>query len=90
MVKYSIQYQFVLARVWEHLLGLHLFVQKNYEKALRIRKILGGGMRQSGYLAAAAIYGIENNWDKLKEDHRKAKELSKILIKVKGIKDLSS
>ena len=38
-------------------------------------------MRQSGYLAAAAIYGIENNWEKLKEDHRKAKELSKILIK---------
>ena len=38
--------------------------KKNYEKALRIRKILGGGMRQSGYLAAAAIYGIENNWNK--------------------------
>ena len=62
--------------------------KKNYEKALRIRKILGGGMRQSGYLAAAAIYGIENNWDKLKEDHRKAKELSKILIKVRGVKKI--
>ena len=62
--------------------------KKNYEKALRIRKILGGGMRQSGYLAAAAIYGIENNWEKLKEDHRKAKELSKILIKVRGVKNI--
>mgnify|MGYP002701278905 CR=1 FL=1 len=54
--------------------------KKNYEKALRIRKILGGGMRQSGYLAAAAIYGIENNWKKLQEDHKKAKELSKVLL----------
>ena len=45
-------------------------------------------MRQSGYLAAAAIYGIENNWEKLKEDHRKAKELSKILIKVRGVKNI--
>ena len=62
--------------------------QKNYEKALRIRKILGGGMRQSGYLAAAAIYGIENNWKKLQEDHKKAKDLSKSLAKVKGIKKI--
>ena len=62
--------------------------QKNYEKALRIRKILGGGMRQSGYLAAAAIYGIENNWRKLQEDHKKARELSKTLMNVKGIKKI--
>ena len=62
--------------------------KKNYEKALRIRKILGGGMRQSGYLAAAAIYGIENNWKKLQEDHKKAKDLSKVLLKVKGVKKI--
>ena len=62
--------------------------QKNYEKALRIRKILGGGMRQSGYLAAAAIYGIENNWKKLQEDHKKARDLSKSLMKLKGIKKI--
>ena len=45
-------------------------------------------MRQSGYLAAAAIYGIENNWKKLQEDHKKAKDLSKVLLKVKGVKKI--
>ena len=45
------------------------------EKALRIRKVLGGGMRQAGYLAAAGLYALENNIERLKEDHRKAREL---------------
>ncbi len=44
-------------------------------KALRIRKILGGGMRQAGYLAAAGIYALENNIERLEEDHKKAKEI---------------
>lgn len=49
------------------------------EKAFRIRKVLGGGMRQAGFLAAAAIYGIDNHWETLAEDHRKAKELRDVL-----------
>jgi len=49
------------------------------EKALRIRKLFGGGMRQAGYLAAAAIYALDNNVERLAEDHQKAKELSKTL-----------
>ncbi len=48
-------------------------------RALRIRKILGGGMRQVGYLAAAAIYALDNNLERLAEDHRRAKELAKVL-----------
>jgi len=44
-------------------------------KARRIRKVMGGGMRQVGFLAAAAIYAVENNVQRLKEDHRRAKEL---------------
>lgn len=44
--------------------------------ALRIRKILGGAMRQVGYLAAAGLYAIKNNIDRLNEDHRRAKELA--------------
>jgi len=48
-------------------------------KALRIRKLLGGGMRQAGYLAAAAIYALDNNVERLAEDHKKAKELAKTL-----------
>jgi len=48
-------------------------------KALRIRKLFGGGMRQAGYLAAAAIYALDNNIERLAEDHKKAKELSEVL-----------
>lgn len=45
------------------------------KKALRIRKIFGGNMRQSGYLAAAGIYALQNNINRLEDDHRRAKEL---------------
>lgn len=48
-------------------------------KARRIRKVFGGGMRQVGFLAAAAIYAIDNNISGLKEDHRRAKELGFLL-----------
>ena len=44
-------------------------------RALRIRKIFGGNLRQSGYLAAAGIYALQNNINRLEEDHRRAKEL---------------
>jgi len=50
------------------------------KKAIRIRKILGGAMRQSGYLAAAAIFALDNNIKRLKEDHIKAKEIGKELV----------
>jgi len=48
-------------------------------KALRIRKLFGGGMRQAGYLASAAIYALDNNVNRLTEDHKKAKKLSEVL-----------
>jgi len=49
------------------------------EEAIRIRKILGGGMRQSGYLAAAGIYALENNLERLGDDHYRARELGELL-----------
>lgn len=49
------------------------------KRALRIRKILGGGMRQVGYLAAAGIYALQNNVNRLVDDHRRAKELGSVL-----------
>ena len=55
-------------------------------KALRIRKVLGGGMRQSGYLASAAIFAIENQFDDLKNDHIKAKEIESVLKNLNFIK----
>lgn len=48
-------------------------------RALRIRKILGGGMRQVGYLAAAGIYALQNNVNRLVDDHQRAKELGEVL-----------
>ena len=48
-------------------------------KALRIRKVFGGGMRQAGYLAAAGIFALNNNIDDLKKDHVKAKEIGETL-----------
>lgn len=49
------------------------------KKARRIRKILGGGMRQTGYLAAAGLYALQNNVTRLKEDHLLAQEIGKLL-----------
>jgi len=55
------------------------------KRALRIRKIFGGGMRQAGYLAAAGIYALDNNIERLQEDHRRAKELGLILQKLNWV-----
>ena len=51
-------------------------------KALRIRKLLGGAMRQVGFLAAAGIYALDNHIDRLEEDHKKAQEIGEILESV--------
>ncbi len=51
----------------------------------RIRKMLGGGMRQAGILAAAGLYAIENNFDRLAEDHGNAKILAEALAEIPGI-----
>lgn len=48
-------------------------------KALRLRKLLGGGMRQVGFLAAAANYAIDNHVNRLADDHKKANEIAKVL-----------
>jgi threonine aldolase len=45
-------------------------------KARRVRKVFGGGMRQAGYLAAAGIYALDNNINRLKDDHKRAKQLA--------------
>lgn len=55
---------------------------KTIKKALRIRKILGGGMRQAGYLAAAGLYALDHHVARLEDDHRRAKELAQILVQL--------
>jgi threonine aldolase len=47
--------------------------------ARRVRKALGGGMRQAGYLAAACIYALDHHVARLKEDHVRAREIGNML-----------
>jgi len=54
-------------------------------KALPIRKIFGGNLRQSGYLAAAGIYALQNNINRLEDDHNRAKELGNTLQKLSWV-----
>jgi threonine aldolase len=58
---------------------------KMRERAHRFRKMLGGGMRQVGILAAAAIYALENNFERLEEDHINARRLAENLADLKGM-----
>jgi threonine aldolase len=53
--------------------------------ARRIRKVFGGGMRQAGYLAAAGIYALDNNVNRLKEDHTRAKRLAETMSRLNYI-----
>ncbi len=57
------------------LIGSNNFIKK----ARRIRKAFGGGMRQAGFIAAAGIYALENNIDRLKTDHEHAQTLAESL-----------
>jgi threonine aldolase len=57
------------------LLGTTDFIKK----ARRVRKVFGGGMRQAGFLAAAGIYALDNNINRLTEDHKRAKHIETIL-----------
>jgi threonine aldolase len=59
------------APVGSLLLGTKDFIKK----ARRVRKVFGGGMRQAGFLAAAGIYALDHNIERLKEDHRRAQHI---------------
>ncbi|ETL80847.1 hypothetical protein L917_18707 [Phytophthora nicotianae] len=54
-------------------------------QAKRLRKSLGGGLRQSGVVAAGALYGLEHQFDRLAEDHENAKTLAHGLSTIPGI-----
>lgn len=65
-----------------------LGTKEHIAKALRIRKLFGGAMRQIGYLAAAGIYALDNHIDRLAEDHSKAKVLGEALKKCEFVKSV--
>lgn len=58
-------------------------------RAHRWRKMLGGGLRQSGVLAAACLHALENNVDRLAQDHENARLLAEGLRAIPGVKVLS-
>ncbi len=55
------------------------------EQAHRFRKMLGGGMRQAGVLAAGALYALENHVDRLADDHRRARQFREALEGAPGL-----
>jgi len=64
--------------------------KKDIAKALRIRKLFGGAMRQVGFLAAAGIYALDNHINRLQEDHQKAKEIGAVLESVSYVTKLET
>jgi threonine aldolase len=72
------------APVGSLLLGNKDFIKQ----ARRVRKVLGGGMRQAGYLAAAGIYALDNNITRLADDHRRAAQLGIVLSELSYIEEV--
>jgi threonine aldolase len=72
------------APVGSLLLGTKEFIKKSR----RVRKVFGGGMRQAGFLAAGGLYALKNNVERLKEDHKRAKELEACLVQLNWIKEV--
>lgn len=66
--------------------GSMLVGEKDFiAEARRWRKMLGGGMRQGGILAAAGLYALKHNVDRLEEDHQRAEYLTAQLKKIDGL-----
>lgn len=70
------------APVGSVLVGSEAFIAR----ARRLRKMVGGGMRQAGILAAAGLYALENNVARLAEDHRRARRLAEGLARHGALK----
>ncbi len=86
VAQYADSIQFCLSKglsapVGSMVVGTAEFVEKVY----RLRKMLGGGMRQSGLLAAAGIISLEKMVDRLADDHANARRLAAGLAQIEGI-----
>jgi threonine aldolase len=61
--------------------GSVLLGKKDFiKKARRVRKAFGGGMRQAGFIAAAGIYALQNNIERLAEDHAHARQIADAIL----------
>jgi len=61
---------------------------KHIGAAHRVRKVMGGAMRQAGYLAAAGLYALDHHVDRLRDDHRKARALEAELQKMSYVSEV--
>ncbi len=73
------------APVGSLLLGDKEFIRQ----ARRFRKVMGGGMRQGGIIAAAGLFALENNIERLKEDHERARRLGQTLERMPYIESVN-
>lgn len=62
--------------------------KSDIKRARKVRKVFGGGMRQAGFLAAAGIYALDHQVDRLKEDHARARALGKMLEALPIVSDV--
>jgi threonine aldolase len=68
--------------------SLLLSTSEKIRQARRIRKVMGGGMRQAGYIAAAGIYALEHHVGRLKDDHRRAREMAAALQHISCVAEI--
>ena len=68
--------------------SLLIGTKDHIKQARRIRKSMGGGMRQAGYIAAAGLYALQNNVARLKDDHLKASYLGESIKTLSWIKEI--
>ena len=59
--------------------------EQTISRARRARRMFGGGLRQAGIVAAAALYALENHRERLAEDHSNAKRLAEIISDAPGL-----
>lgn len=65
-----------------------LGTKADMNRARKVRKVFGGGMRQAGFLAAAGIYALDNHVNRLKEDHVRARALGEMLINLPVVSEI--
>lgn len=86
LTRYADALMFCLSKGLSAPVGSLVVGEKEFvERARRYRKMLGGGMRQAGIIAAAGIIAIEKMVDRLKDDHTNAKALANGLARIEGI-----
>ena len=65
-----------------------LGTKTDIKRAKKVRKVFGGGMRQAGFLAAAGIYDLDHQVERLKEDHRRARVLGQFLVQAPHVAEV--